>query len=62
MNGEFIGGCDIVTELFGTTELHKKLGIEIDIAAISTAMNDPSPFTLLAFVLGVAKRRFVEGG
>ena len=30
-------------------------GVPID--QISTAMNDPSPFTLLAFLLGVAKRR-----
>lgn len=30
-------------------------GVALD--EISTAMNDPSPFTLLAFVLGVAKRR-----
>ncbi|MEM1132723.1 MAG: acyl-CoA mutase large subunit family protein [Pseudomonadota bacterium] len=32
-------------------------GVPID--RISTAMNDPTPFTLLAFVLGVAKRRNV---
>ncbi len=30
-------------------------GVEID--RISTAMNDPTPFTLFAFLLGVAKRR-----
>jgi methylmalonyl-CoA mutase N-terminal domain/subunit len=30
---------------------------EIPIDRVSTAMNDPLPFTLLAFVLGVAKRR-----
>lgn len=30
-------------------------GVPLD--GISTAMNDPSPFTLLAFVLGTAKRR-----
>ncbi len=29
----------------------------VDIGRVSTAMNDPSPFTLFAFVLGVAKRR-----
>ena len=29
----------------------------VPIGKISTAMNDPSPFTLLAFLLGVAKRR-----
>ncbi len=32
---------------------------EIPIGEISTAMNDPSPFTLLAFVLATAKRRGV---
>jgi monothiol glutaredoxin len=30
VKGEFIGGCDIIQELFGTAELHEKLGIEID--------------------------------
>jgi methylmalonyl-CoA mutase, N-terminal domain len=29
----------------------------VPLGKISTAMNDPSPFTLLAFTLGVAKRR-----
>jgi len=31
----------------------------VSVADVSTAMNDPSPFTLLAFVLGVARRRGV---
>ncbi len=31
----------------------------VSLGEISTAMNDPTPFTLLAFVLGVAKRRGV---
>ena len=31
----------------------------VPLARISTAMNDPSPFTLLAFVLATAKRRNV---
>lgn len=31
----------------------------VPLAKISTAMNDPSPFTLLAFTLGVAKKRGV---
>lgn len=31
----------------------------VPLGEISTAMNDPSPFTLLAFLLGVAKRRGV---
>lgn len=33
---------------------------EIPIGDISTAMNDPSPFTLLAFVLATAKRRGIS--
>ena len=31
----------------------------VPVGEISTAMNDPTPFTLLAFLLGVAKRRGV---
>lgn len=33
-------------------------GVQID--QISTAMNDPTPFTLFAFLLGVAKRRGIS--
>jgi methylmalonyl-CoA mutase N-terminal domain/subunit len=33
---------------------------DVDIAALSTAMNDPLPFTLLAFVLAVAHRRGID--
>jgi methylmalonyl-CoA mutase N-terminal domain/subunit len=33
---------------------------DVPIGEISTAMNDPSPFTLLAFTLGVARRRGVD--
>ena len=32
----------------------------VPVGEISTAMNDPSPFTLLAFTLGVARRRGVD--
>lgn len=32
----------------------------VPVGEISTAMNDPSPFTLLAFLLGVAKRRGIH--
>ena len=28
VEGEFIGGCDIIQELFGSGELHEKLGVE----------------------------------
>lgn len=27
INGEFVGGCDIVTEMFKSGELHKELGL-----------------------------------
>lgn len=27
INGEFVGGCDIVTEMFRSGELHKELGL-----------------------------------
>jgi methylmalonyl-CoA mutase N-terminal domain/subunit len=33
---------------------------DVPIGEISTALNDPSPFTLFAFLLGVAKRRGVS--
>jgi monothiol glutaredoxin len=29
VEGEFVGGCDIVKEMFASGELHKKLGVEI---------------------------------
>ena len=32
----------------------------VDIGSISTAMNDPSPFTLLSFVLNTADRRSIS--
>jgi methylmalonyl-CoA mutase N-terminal domain/subunit len=57
--------CDAVPpDLLGTcgavvnTLDHMDTALDgVPIERISTAMNDPSPFTLLAFVLGVAKRR-----
>ncbi|MFA4928379.1 MAG: acyl-CoA mutase large subunit family protein [Patulibacter sp.] len=57
--------CDAVPlPLLGTcgtvinTMDHMEAALDgVPIEQISTAMNDPSPFTLLAFVLGVARRR-----
>ncbi len=57
--------CDAVPlPLLGTcgtvinTVDHMEAALDgVPIEQISTAMNDPSPFTLLAFVLGVARRR-----
>jgi monothiol glutaredoxin len=31
VKGEFVGGCDIIQELFGSGELHEKLGIKLDL-------------------------------
>jgi len=31
VEGEFIGGCDIIQELFDSGELHAKLGVELDL-------------------------------
>jgi monothiol glutaredoxin len=33
VKGEFIGGCDIIQELFGSGELHEKLGVDLGGAA-----------------------------
>jgi monothiol glutaredoxin len=30
VKGEFIGGCDIITELYASGELHEKLGVEVE--------------------------------
>ncbi len=36
VKGEFVGGCDIIQELFATGELHEKLGIELDLSVRPT--------------------------
>jgi monothiol glutaredoxin len=33
VKGEFVGGCDIIQELFGSGELHQLLGIELEASA-----------------------------
>ncbi|MBI2318421.1 MAG: acyl-CoA mutase large subunit family protein, partial [Betaproteobacteria bacterium] len=53
---ELLGTCGVVVN----TWQHLDRCLEgVDLAGISTALNDPSPFTLLAFLLAVAKRRRV---
>lgn len=53
VGGEFIGGCDIVRELFASGELHEKLGVEL-------AAAEPPQITLTdAAAEGL--RRAVEG-
>jgi len=51
-----LGTCGTVVN---TTDHMDRALQNVPLAEISTAMNDPCPFTLLAFVLGVAKRRGV---
>ena len=51
-----LGTCGTVVN---TTEHMDEALDGVPLGRISTAMNDPSPFTLLAFTLGVAKRRGV---
>jgi len=51
-----LGTCGTVVN---TAEHMDQALSQVDIGTISTAMNDPSPFTLLSFVLNVADRRAV---
>lgn len=34
VRGEFVGGCDIVTEMFETGELHEKLGVAVPTSTV----------------------------
>ena len=51
---ELLGTCGTV---INTAEHMDRALQGVDLAKTSCAMNDPSPFTLLAFMLAVAKRR-----
>ncbi len=52
-----LGTCGTVVN---TTDDMEAALAGVPLGKISTAMNDPSPFTLLAFTLGVAKRRGID--
>jgi methylmalonyl-CoA mutase N-terminal domain/subunit len=53
---ELLGTCGTVVN----SAAHMDRALEgVDLAATSCAMNDPSPFTLLAFLLATAKKRGV---
>ncbi|MEM7111905.1 MAG: acyl-CoA mutase large subunit family protein [Chloroflexota bacterium] len=52
-----LGTCGTVVN---TTEHMDTCLDQIPVDQVSMGMNDPSPFTLLAFVLGVAKRRGIS--
>lgn len=53
---ELLGTCGVVLNTVDDMDACFK---EVDIAHLSTAQNDPSPFTLLALLLAVASRRGV---
>ncbi len=54
---ELLGTCGTVINHVG--DMDKALD-GVPIASLSAAMNDPTPFTLLAFELAVAKRRGID--
>ena len=56
VHAELLGTCGVVVN---TVDHMDTCLAGVDLSAMSCAMNDPSPFTLLAFVLAVAKRRGV---
>ena len=48
IDGEFVGGCDIVTEMYESGELQQALGVEEAPAepAPATAAPEPAPLTI----------------
>ena len=57
VDAELLGTCGVVAN----SADHMATCLEgVDLATTSCAMNDPSPFTLLAFMLAAAKRRGVD--
>ena len=56
VHAELLGTCGVVVN---TVEHMDTCLAGVDLSSMSCAMNDPSPFTLLAFMLATAKRRGV---
>jgi len=56
---ELLGTCGVVVN---TADQMDACLAGVDLARTSCAMNDPLPFTLLAFMLAVARRRGVDWG
>ena len=57
VHAELLGTCGVVAN---TAKHMEQCLAGVDLARTSCAMNDPSPFTLLAFLLATAKRRGVD--
>jgi monothiol glutaredoxin len=53
VDGEFVGGCDIVRELYGTGELHEKLGAKVPERVVPTLHVTPAAAD---FLRGAAER------
>jgi len=56
VDAELLGTCGVVVN---TADHMDRCLAGVDVGRMSCAMNDPSPFTLLAFLLAVARRRGV---
>lgn len=54
---ELLGTCGTVVN---TVDHMDRCLASVPIESVSTALNDPSPFTLFAFLLGVARRRGID--
>lgn len=53
VRGEFVGGCDIVSELFESGELQSKLGVELEpVAAPELEVSEPAKQALLQALEG----------
>jgi monothiol glutaredoxin len=48
VDGELVGGCDIVTEMYQTGELQKLLGVEAAAPAVASepAASEPAPLSI----------------
>ena len=46
IDGEFVGGCDIVTEMYESGELHQALGLDTATHTPEPATPEPAPLTI----------------
>ncbi len=57
VDAKLLGTCGVIVN---TVDDMDRCFKNVDVATLSTAMNDPLPFTLLALLLAVAKRRNIS--
>jgi monothiol glutaredoxin len=46
VDGELVGGCDIVTEMFESGELQQLLGLEVAAPVAAAPASEPAPLTI----------------